>query len=381
MRVLHISEVGSGGVMTHLWRILPALQASGIDNATILPARSQDEDGRVNQAEPLEQAGIPVTRLRMSRRAGPFDVGAILGIRSRITALQPDVVHTHSTHAGLWTRLALVGVSGPGLLHSPHGFAACRYSDPPRRSAAVLAERTLGRRVDRYVLGSEDERALATETYRIPRDRISVVPNGLPTSFQRDLVPPAEARTQLGLPLTGTTLLFAGRLEPQKAPDVAALAAARMARARPFVFAGLGSLERRVRGILHRNHCEERCRLVGEIAELPSLLRAFDILVLPSRYEGLPYVLLEALAAGLRVVAANAPGTRLAHPFGKEIATVPPNAPDVLATELDRAVEQTEAEKRGPARTPQLPPVPDRYRLDTQVRSLLKLYTQRETRG
>jgi glycosyltransferase involved in cell wall biosynthesis len=168
-------------------------------------------------------------------------------------------------------------------------------------------------------------------------------------------------------------------LAPQKAPDVAALAAARMTRPRPFVFAGAGNLERRVRGILRRNRCEERCRLVGEIAELPSLLRAFDILALPSRYEGLPYILLEALAAGLRVVAANAPGTRLAHPFGKEISTVPANAPDALAAELDRAVEQTEAEKRGQAQAHQLPPVPDRYRFETQVRSLLKLYTHRET--
>lgn len=370
MRILHVSEVDVGGVMTHLRYILPRLQLEGVKNALVLPevADSAAEDA----AEEFRSLGIEVFRVRMSRSRGPANGRAILGIRRAVDEFGAELLHTHSTFAGLWGRLGILGGRRQvAAVHSPHAFAVDRYSDWLRRGAIVSAERMLACRTDTYALVSEGESEVARRIYRLPEHKLVVIPNGLPDEFAAALLPRAEARRRLEIPANETAILFAGRLEVQKGPDVLVRTLPKLSRVPLVVFADTGSLEGQLRTELERQGYAHRCRFVGGVPALHECLQAFDAVVVPSRWEGLPYIVLEALAADLPVIASDVPGMQMDKPLAGYVTLVPPENSDRLAAAMNPLLAR--ADSASPStRAPG--PLPSPYQLVQQTGDLKKLY-------
>lgn len=372
MRILHVSEVDVGGVMTHLRYILPRLQAEGVENTLVLPAVA--DSAAESAVERFRSSGINVYRVRMSRSRGPADVPAILGIRRAVDEFGAELLHTHSTFAGLWGRLGmLAGRRKVASVHSPHAFAVDRYSDWLRRGAMVSAERMLAWRTDAYALVSEDEAEVARRIYRLPERKLAVVPNGLPDEVVDTFLTRAEARRRLEIPADETAILFAGRLEVQKGPDVLVRALSKLLRVPLTVFADTGSLEGQLRMELERQGHASRCRFAGGLPGLHECLRAFDAVVVPSRWEGLPYILLEALAADVPVIASNVSGMHLAEPLARRVTYVPPENPCLLAAAMNRLIETAAEDSPSEQASRPLPPP---YRLARQTGTLSELYTK-----
>jgi glycosyltransferase involved in cell wall biosynthesis len=226
----------------------------------------------------------------------------------------PLIVHTHSSKAGILGRLAARAVRAAGIVHTIHGFGHPAFGNALLRRAAIAAERHLAPRTDRFIAVSranvDEGRALGL----FARTPVELVRSGFDLdAFALTGVSRAEARQRLGLPREGKIVGSVACLKPQKAPlDLAAVAATVLA-ARDdtlFVLAGDGELRAPLEARLAALGIAGRFRLLGWRDDVPLLLRALDVFVLTSRWEGLPRAVVQAMASGVPVVASAVDGVR-----------------------------------------------------------------------
>lgn len=232
----------------------------------------------------------------------------------------PLVVHTHSSKAGILGRAAARAAGADVIIHSIHGFGFHGGQPEAVRRFFVGLERAASRWTDMFVAVSEENRKLGMREGIFGEDRCRVIRSGFDTgrfaAGSRE-----EGRRLLGLsgdgPVIGTVAVF----KPQKAPldfvEVARRVAGKVPAAR-FVMVGDGELRPEVEGALARASLTARFRLMGWRKEVPDILRAFDVFLLTSRWEGLPKVVPQALIAGVPVVATAVDGTREIVDDGKD---------------------------------------------------------------
>jgi glycosyltransferase involved in cell wall biosynthesis len=225
-------------------------------------------------------------------------------LRAIIRAVSPHVVHLHSSKAGLAGRLAIRGRLC--TVFQPHAwsFEAVRG---PLRNAAILWERFAVRWADVIVCVSEAERE------RGLRERIGasyqVVPNGVDLDHFSPASPKEQAAARRRLRLgTAPVVVCVGRLSWEKGQDVCV-------KAWPSVVGRVPGAELILVGEgPERSHLEAQAgpsvRLVGARDDVPLWLAAADVLVAPSRWEGMSLTVLEAMAVGRSVVACDVPGMR-----------------------------------------------------------------------
>jgi glycosyltransferase involved in cell wall biosynthesis len=166
-----------------------------------------------------------------------------------------------------------------------------------------------------------------------------VIPNGVePDAFDRPAHARAHVRAELRIPLDAIVVGTAARLSPQKDPLCLVRAMhdviGRTRRAVYLVWAGDGELATDVRVLIRELDLEDRCRFLGVRSDVKAVMCAFDIAALTSRYEGLPYVLLEAMALALPVVATDVVGTRDLVTNGVNGYLVPRESPAAVADAL-----------------------------------------------
>jgi glycosyltransferase involved in cell wall biosynthesis len=263
-----------------------------------------------------------------------------------------DVVHTHCSKAGTVGRTAARRAGVPRVVHTYHGFPFHPFQSPLRRYAYVSIERRLGRLTDVALCVGTAVAADAVRRELIAPDRVRVIgvvvdgPDRIRASMAaRDPSARRRARAALGLPATGTVVGVVGRLTYQKAPEdfVAALAELD----RPGVtgiWIGGGDLTRRIA----RQASAGRAKVVlaGERADVLEVLPALDVFVLPSRYEGLPTVIVEAMICGVPVVATSVNAVPDLVVPGSTGLLVPPGRPRLLASAIRFLLDSPEAAAR-----------------------------------
>jgi glycosyltransferase involved in cell wall biosynthesis len=195
-------------------------------------------------------------------------------------------------------------------------------------------ERTLDPLTDVYLVNAG---AVADELVRhgLRRDKIRVVPNGLDLGrFGAFALDRSAARAALGLPADRRLVAQVGRLAPQKDYPTFLRAAAQLA-ARfadvDFLVVGDGPERPMLEGLARELGIAERVRWLGLRGDVPAVLGGVDVLLLASRYEGLPNVVLEAMAAGAAVVATDVGGCREVIASGVHGVVVAPERPEALA--------------------------------------------------
>lgn len=265
------------------------------------------------------------------------DLRALLRLTALLRRGSFDVVHTHCAKAGALGRVAAVRAGVRRIVHSYHGFPFHEFQRAPRRRTYLAVERALGRVTDVALCVGTGVAVEAVRRGLIAPDRVRTTGVAVPPVP----VDPARARRELGLPAAAVVVGAVGRLVYQKAPEdwVAALAALR----RPDVtgvWIGDGERAARVRAAAAR--LGARVVLAGDRADAPELVPAFDVFVQPSRYEGLPLAVVEAMSAGVPVVATavNAIGDVVVP--GVTGLLVPPARPDLLASAVSRLLADPE---------------------------------------
>jgi glycosyltransferase involved in cell wall biosynthesis len=247
-----------------------------------------------------------------------------------------EVVHTHTAKAGVLGRLAARRASVPRIIHTYHGFPFHEFQSRVRRGAYVAIERRLGRMTDIALCVGTGVAVEAIRRGLVAPERVRTIGVAVDRPVGAELparAPGARARARraLGLPADAIVVGAVGRLTYQKAPEDF-LAAIRLL-GRPDVvgvWVGGGELAARVSRLagLQPN---ERVILAGERRDVPEILPAFDVFALPSRYEGLPTAIVEAMMCGVPVVATAVNAVADVVIPGETGLLVPPQRPDLMA--------------------------------------------------
>ena len=264
-----------------------------------------------------------------------------------------DVVHTHCAKAGAVGRLAAHRAGVSRIVHTFHGFPFHEFQSAARRRAYVSIERRLGRITDVALCVGNAVAAEAIRRELISPQRVRTIgvvvdgPDRARASMSARLPQARErARLALGLPAGATVVGTVGRLTYQKAPEdfLAALAGLR----RPGVigvWVGGGELAERI-GRRAQRRPGPRVILAGERAGVLDLLPAFDVFALPSRYEGLPTVVVEAMICGVPVVATAVNAVPDLVIPGETGLLVPPGRPGQLAAAIRYLLDSPELAAR-----------------------------------
>jgi glycosyltransferase involved in cell wall biosynthesis len=291
-------------------------------------------------------------------------IGRIRRTRRLIAARRPDIVHTTLFEADITGRLAAVAAGVPvvsSLVNSAYDAeqAAAPGLRPWKLRAAQLLDAVTARRVVRFHAISRHVADLMAAKLRIPRDRVDVIPRGRDPGRlgTRDAARRVAARAGLGIPEGTPLVLAAARHEYQKGLDVlieafpAVLGSVPTAR---LVIAGRdGHQTVRLHAAADRLEAEGAVRFLGPRSDVPDLLCAADVFVVPSRWEGLGSVLLEAMALRAPIVASDLPPIREVVTDGESARLSPPGAPTALSAAIvatladaDRTASQATAARQ-----------------------------------
>jgi glycosyltransferase involved in cell wall biosynthesis len=338
MRVLHVSQPRDGGVAAYVLAAARDQVARGWDVKVACPDGGRLADGL---------AAIGVDRLPWSavRNPGREAVAEAMRLRALIDRVRPDAVHLHSSKAGLAGRLRN-GRRRTPVLFQPHGWSWLAV-DGPMRAASLAWERAAAYRTDLIVcVGDAEERQGRAQGVR---GRYTVVRNGVDLTRFRPAGPDQVAATQararqfLGLPATGPLAVCVGRLTRQKGQDVLLTAWPQVRERCPrawLALVGDGDLP-----LL----AAANVLLAGGVEDVRPWLTAADVVVLPSRWEGLSLTALEALAVGRSLVVSDIAGLAEAVGPGTGVR-VPPDEPAALAGALaERLLDPARSRAEGVA--------------------------------
>jgi glycosyltransferase involved in cell wall biosynthesis len=245
---------------------------------------------------------------------------------------RPSVLHTHNPGANFYGALAgrLAGI--PAIICTRHGEG--------QSDAAVWFPFLC----HRLVAVSEGVRARLLSRWQVPRRRVVTIHNGVDAGRASSL-PRAEARARLGLPEGVPVAITVARLAPEK-DHLTLLRAAAGLRARlpelHCLLVGGGRLEAGLRQQAERLGLQSSVLFLGQRTDVAELLPAADVFVLPSLQEGLSIAVLEAMSAGLPVVATAVGGNSLLVREGQTGFLAPPRDADALAKAMEAVLTQPE---------------------------------------
>jgi len=306
LRILQVLEPSGGGSGRHFLDLCGALARRG-HHVTAIYSPTRAEERFVAELRALPLAAVHV--VPMTRSPSPSDTRAWLAIQKIIRSDGPfDIIHGHSSKAGALIRMRAPGRHIPRV-YTPHAF---RTMDPTLgaggRQIFGGIESLFGNYLtDALICVSRDEYQHASENLGIPEDILHTVVNGVsaPPIGQRQ-----ETRASLGVRPDAFVFGFVGRLSEQKAPERLVDAFMRIAadlQKAELAMIGFGPLEPEMRAMIGRSTMSERIHLTAAIPG-PEAMQAFDVLVMPSRYEAMSYVMLEAASAGLPMILADVGG-------------------------------------------------------------------------
>ncbi len=302
LRIAHIIKVTRiSGAEGHLLLLLAGLRERGIDARLIIlvePELPMDD-----MLEAARERGIPTKRL-ITRR--DYDFPLLLRLRRALREIDPDITHTHLIHADVYGYLAAMAAGSRPVISSRHNDDQFRHRPRWRR-----LNRWLWRRLDAGIAISAAIRQFAIEIEGAPGHKLSVVHYGMNTRWLSDAsIEKArrQLRAELGLGDDALLLGMVCRLTEQKGIPYAMEALRRLRAGFPnahLVIAGDGEKAAELKRLASSLGIADRLRWLGWRADAADVMAAFDVLLVPSLWEGFGLVLLEAMSRRLPVVASR----------------------------------------------------------------------------
>lgn len=335
IRLLHLIASSRGGGATHVRDL-----ALGLDRARFTVQVAMPEDGGNVSRGDFEGAGVPFHRVDI---AAGFSPAALRQIRRLATRV--DILHAHGARAALFGRLAAasLGQRRPKVVYIIQGFSLPFY--PAYRRIPMLAlERLLAPVTDAVIAVSEEERRSFLAQGLLPPGQVSVVWNSIRVApFVEAARNRAPARAGLGLPPDAVLIAIICRLYKPRDLETLLTAFARLAASDKSVYllvVGEGPDRPQVEALKGRLGLADRVILTGQRRDIPDILAATDIYTLTTwGWEGLPFTVLEAMAAARPVVATRAGGIPEAVVQEETGLLVPRRDAPALAQALGRLVD------------------------------------------
>ncbi len=336
---LVITDLDVGGAERALVELATRLDRS-LFELRVWSLQSPSAERRRSLVPQLEAAGIPVETLAARGAWDALRVVNTLAARWRLW--QPHLVQTFLHHANILGRLAA------RRARVPHVVSGIRVAERRGRWRLRL-DRWTDPLVERHVCVSEAVARYSRETAGLPARKLLVIPNGIDLARFTEVQPVTAAA--LGLPAGRRWMTYVGRLDAQKGLEwLVAQAPAWLAEhnQHDLLLVGEGPLRGELESAIHRHKLTERVHLVGWQEDVPGILAASDLLVLPSLWEGMPNVVLEAMALARPVLASDVEGVREVLGPDSEPQIAPPKDVQQWRTKLARLLaDQALAEQLG----------------------------------
>ncbi len=298
--ILHIiTQQELGGAQ----RYLLALARLGAE--TIQVSVAAGPDGGTELANACRSQGVAfylLPHLRRDIRLGD-DRAAIADIQTLIREIAPDIVHTHSSKAGVLTALALRGQTTPKLVATIHGWAFLEPISWFNRTLYLMAERLAAPRRNMTIVLSEQEKTVALNHGLARTETVNVIPNGV-ASRNHDRSAARALLDAAGVPRDAVVFGCVAHFYPTKNIPALVRSFSQFAKTHAdvhLVLAGDGKEARTIRTL--QAQLPDRIHVLGTRHDARELMDGFDAFILPSVKEGLPFSLLDAMEAGLPVLA------------------------------------------------------------------------------
>lgn len=329
-----IARLNVGGPAIHVSLLAAGLQDSAF--SSILVA------GQVGQAEGdmgylAGEMGVrPIIIPELGREISPLDdIRALIALVRLMRRERPHIVHTHTAKAGFLGRLAARLSGVPVIIHTYHGHVFYGYFNRLKTTAFITVDRLTARLSDAILTISDTLRGDLLAFRIAPPDRIRVVPLGL------NLSPLADGDKLRGMlleeldyPNDTPIVTIVGRLVPIKNHELFLAAAQLVSKEMPdvrFVIVGDGERRAELEGLARQTGLDNVVHFTGWRRDLPTIYADTTVLVLTSRNEGTPVSIIEAMAAGVPVVATAVGGVPDVLRRGDLGKLVPPDDPTALA--------------------------------------------------
>ncbi len=309
IRVCHvITLLELGGAQQNTIYTCSKLDASRFD-VTLIAGKGGYLDGEARRLLGGRVTFVP--QLVREIRPG-CDMRAYLALTRLFRSRHPDIVHTHSSKAGVLGRAAAHAAGVPRVVHSIHGFPFNDYQSWPVRQGFLLAEKLAAKWTDRFIAVSRRNAEQGVALGICDADAVRLIRSGFDIEAFAKAPRLAEKRSELGVPAGVPLVGTVACLKPQKAPLDFVDVCSRVAHSKRdvhFIMVGDGELRAAVESRVRDAKLTDRFHLLGWREDVAEILSQLSIFVLTSRWEGLPRAVLQARAASLPVVATAVDGT------------------------------------------------------------------------
>lgn len=325
MRVLYtVARMDVGGAQVHLLDVLRGLDRNRFEPALLCWT------GRGALLESARDLEVPVYDGGLRNGFRNLDSArAIVRAASLFRRLRMDIVHNYLLRANMMGAVAARLARVPAVLVSKRG---CHE----RRGGELVMARIGNALADRVVVNADAVRDFVHANERCPVRKMTVIPNGVDTErFRPGRRDAAKARLGLdpALPVVGIVTRMRVRKGVEEFLRAMAEVRARFPKV-SGVIVGEVDLDARLQGLVAEAGLEETLVFLGRRSDMPEVYAAFDLFVLSSHDEGMPRAVLEAMAAGLPVVATDVGGTGEVVRHGRTGLLVPPRDPRPLAAAI-----------------------------------------------
>ena len=292
-----ITKSDLGGAQTIVQELATGLQNSSEFSATLVAG----EEGPLT--ENLRKAGVAVyIEPNLQRNISLFsDLSGLFRLRNWFKRLKPDVVHIHSSKAGVLGRLAAVGLDCK-VVFTVHGWVFKRDSGSIGMKSMIFMERLLGKLTDYLVVVSRDDAQLGEEHNIRPRVSTKIILNGATDVALPPNRPDSDSTT--------LKVIMVARFTEQKDQLLLAQAVAGLDRQIELTLVGNGPALETCRSKINDLNSRNPIRFTGATESVGDLLHKVDVGVLISNWEGLPVSIIEYMRAGIPVVATDVGGVK-----------------------------------------------------------------------
>jgi glycosyltransferase involved in cell wall biosynthesis len=382
-KVLHIlTNLNLGGAQISVVNICVGLRQRGFDVRLLYSSRGGSHRlETLTLQQTLLKESIPIYDAPHLRRGSSplHDLLALRQLRKIIKQEQPEIVHTHMSKAGVIGRMAAALAKTPHIVHSVHGWSFYRPASPILRRTFIALERLSARYTD-IMLAVSTQQILDGLRAKIgkPPDYIICRPGvelkkfrGVGDAHGQQLR--KELSLPPGMPVVGTVMSL---IEAKSPLDFVAVAAC-VLNIRPdvhFLVVGDGPLRGAMHEALAHRGVIDRLHFTGLRTDVPRLLKLMDVFLLTSRWEGMPRVILEAMAAGIPVVSTSVGGVPEVIEHGQSGLLAPPGDHESLAHNVLALINEPERARRIAEKAERR--LTDEFDLESVVTRHVKIYEE-----
>ncbi len=289
---------------------------SQLNRGKFLPILICGEGGILDE-EARDLKGVPVHFISsLQRSIHPLkDLAAFIKIYLILRKQKPDIVHTHSSKAGILGRWAAFLSGVPIIIHTIHGFGFHSEQAFLKQRLFVFLERITSAITSKFIAVSKENINNGRNWGILKSEQASLIRSGinLEDFMSKNSEEGLKFRQSMGIPTEAPLVGMVACFKPQKSPiDFVKIASEVLKSIKQtyFLMVGDGELRQKIEVEKQKRSLNRRLILSGWRRDIPSIMKAIDVLVLPSLWEGLPRVIPEAMASGKPVVASSIDGAK-----------------------------------------------------------------------